>query len=103
MTYDTVLVMLLRLRQICCHPSLIQENGVASVAPGDLDEVGDHDTRGELIRAGEIISPGFVSKMKERLKYSTLRRLAAEKEVSHLCSSDLQFSHRYSVSRRDCR
>ena len=35
--YHQVLVLLLRLRQICSHPSLIQEEGVAFVHPDDVD------------------------------------------------------------------
>jgi hypothetical protein len=39
------------------------------------------DVRNELARARELVSSAFVSKMKEKLKDSALRRISAEKEV----------------------
>lgn len=74
-----VLVLLLRLRQICSHPALIQENGVALAGPDELDETLSPATRGELSRAAALVGPEFVAKMKFKLKELTLRRMEAEK------------------------
>ncbi|KZP29288.1 hypothetical protein FIBSPDRAFT_917412 [Athelia psychrophila] len=77
--YHQVLVLLLRLRQICSHPALIQENGVALAGVEDLDETLSPATRGELNRAAALVGPEFVAKMKFKLKELTLRRMEAEK------------------------
>jgi SNF2 family DNA or RNA helicase len=77
-----VLVLLLRLRQICAHPSLIQEDGVSYIAPDELDdEDRQPDAREELARARQLVSPEFVTKVKETLKQQALLRIAAEKKV----------------------
>lgn len=78
--YSQVLVLLLRLRQICSHPSLIQEDGVAFVGPEEVDNE-KPELSNELTRAKRLVSQEFVDKVKHRLKDSALRRLAAEKEV----------------------
>lgn len=78
-TGRVVLVLLLRLRQICSHPALIQENGVALAGVEDLDETLSPATRGELNRAAALVGPEFVAKMKFKLKELTLRRMEAEK------------------------
>jgi SNF2 family DNA or RNA helicase len=78
-----VLVLLLRLRQICSHPSLIQEDGVAFIGPDEVeDDNVKPELRGELARARQLVSPDFVKKMKDELKQVALRRIAAEQEVS---------------------
>lgn len=81
-----VLVLLLRLRQTCVHPALIQEGEDAFVDPGD-DLEASHDKKTELARAARLVSPDFVEKMKEKRKTVLLERIAAEKEVSgfNLC------------------
>jgi hypothetical protein len=77
-----VLVLLLRLRQICAHPSLIQEDGVSYIAPDELDDEDRRpDAREELARARQLVSPEFVTKIKETLKQQALLRIAAEKMV----------------------
>lgn len=74
------MVLLLRLRQICSHPSLIQEDGAAYMAPDEVDD-GNAEVCTELTRARKLVSSEFVSKMKAKLKASALERMAAEKEV----------------------
>ncbi|EKM56552.1 uncharacterized protein PHACADRAFT_207772 [Phanerochaete carnosa HHB-10118-sp] len=74
--YHQVLVLLLRLRQICSHPSLIQEEGVAFVANDD-EETGAKYT--ELVRAERIMGAEFVSRMQAKFKQAMLDRMAAEK------------------------
>ncbi|KAJ7275100.1 SNF2 superfamily protein [Mycena rebaudengoi] len=76
--YASVLVLLLRLRQLCSHPSLIQENGVSFLAPDEADEPEEH--RDELSRARAVISSEFVKQMKEKFKDRALKRIQAEKE-----------------------
>ena len=50
--YSQVLVLLLRLRQICSHPSLIQESGSAFILPVDESDEGvSYEAREELERA----------------------------------------------------
>jgi SNF2 family DNA or RNA helicase len=83
--------MLLRLRQICCHPALIQE-GCLSFIPFHEMEKEDHkpvELSTELSRARRLVSQEFVNTMKEKFKQAALARMAAEKEVrtySHLRS-----------------
>ncbi|KAF7976186.1 hypothetical protein HWV62_7352 [Athelia sp. TMB] len=74
-----VLVLLLRLRQICSHPALIQEDGVALTGPDDMDETLSPEAHGELSRATALVGPEFVARMKYKLKELTLRRMEAEK------------------------
>ena len=72
--------MLLRLRQICAHPSLITEGGEAFIVPGEADETtADY---GELARAQRIMGVDFVIRMKTKFKQIVLDRIAAEKAVS---------------------
>uniref|UniRef100_A0A8H8CFK2 Uncharacterized protein n=1 Tax=Psilocybe cubensis TaxID=181762 RepID=A0A8H8CFK2_PSICU len=75
--YHQVLVLLLRLRQICSHPSLIQEGGEAFVPPEEAHVKPELST--ELTRAARLVSPEFVAKMKERFLQHALDRIAAEK------------------------
>ncbi|TCD64091.1 hypothetical protein EIP91_004563 [Steccherinum ochraceum] len=77
--YHQVLVMLLRLRQLCSHPSLIQEDGVAYVGADEAMD-GPHDKHSELTRAAQAVSGEFVEKMKSKFKQIVLERMAAEKE-----------------------
>ncbi|KAJ3900622.1 SNF2 family N-terminal domain-containing protein [Lentinula edodes] len=74
--YHHVLVLLLRLRQCCAHPSLIQEDGVAFVAPDELDDAGR-----VLKRARELVSEEFVTKLKTKFREAVLERMRAEKEL----------------------
>ena len=77
--YHQVLVLLLRLRQICSHPSLIQEGGVTFVDPNEAHVNPEFAT--ELTRARRMVSSEFVDKLKEKFKASALMRIQAEKEV----------------------
>ncbi|KAG6905532.1 hypothetical protein DXG01_002192 [Tephrocybe rancida] len=78
--YTQVLVLLLRLRQICSHPSLIQEGGTAYVSPEETeDETGSTASNAELARARKFVSAEFVEKMKANFKTSALERMEAEK------------------------
>lgn len=77
----TVLVMLLRLRQICAHPALITEGGAAYVV-GDQEDANGHNA--ELTRAQRLMGLDFVLRMREKFKQVALERMAAEKAVSRL-------------------
>ena len=68
------------MRQICSHPALIQEDGVALVHPDDTDESVSAETKDELSRAMNLVSAEFVAKMKYKLKEIALTRIEAEKE-----------------------
>ncbi|KAJ3999884.1 SNF2 superfamily protein [Lentinula boryana] len=74
--YHHVLVLLLRLRQCCSHPALIQEDGTPFV---ESDEVGD-DAGRILKRARELVSAEFVNKMRAKFREAALERMRAEKE-----------------------
>ena len=63
--YHQVLV-LLRLRQICSHPSLIQEGGVTFVDPNEAYVNPEFAT--ELTRACRLVSSEFVDKLKRNLR-----------------------------------
>ncbi|KAG2140702.1 SNF2 family N-terminal domain-containing protein, partial [Suillus clintonianus] len=76
--YHQVLVMLLRLRQICSHPALIQETSDALVAADQL--VGEIDLKAELSRAARLVSSEFVMKLKAKYFQCALARMQAEKE-----------------------
>lgn len=77
--YHQVLVLLLRLRQVCVHPTLITEDGRAYLLPGEQRK-DNEDKRDELARARTLVSPQFVEKMKNKLKDAATARLKAEKE-----------------------
>ncbi|KAF7302742.1 SNF2 superfamily protein [Mycena chlorophos] len=78
--YASVLVLLLRLRQLCSHPALIQEGNASHfLAPGEDDEPAEF--RGVLARARKEVSSEFVQKMKTKYKELAKRRIAAEKEA----------------------
>ncbi|KAF9465092.1 SNF2 family N-terminal domain-containing protein [Collybia nuda] len=85
--YSQVLVLLLRLRQICSHPSLIQENEAAFVSPDEVDNCAPEMST-ELTRARRLVSPDFVSKMKARFKAAALQRMEAEKESADAVVED---------------
>ena len=78
--YHQVLVLHLRLRQVCSHPSLIKEHGVAFVHLDDVDS-SKPELATELSRARYLVSHEFVTKMKEKFREMTLKWMAAEKEV----------------------
>ena len=89
-------MLLLRLRQICSHPSLIQEDGVAFVHPDDVDS-SKAELATELSRARRLVSHEFVTKMKEKFREMTLKRMAAEKEVCVV-----HFGHRPFIKSCQC-
>ncbi|KAF9220758.1 hypothetical protein BS17DRAFT_786466 [Gyrodon lividus] len=76
--YHQVLVMLLRLRQTCVHPALIQESCEALVASDELN--GERDLKAERVRAARLVSADFVSKLRAKYKESALTRMRAEQE-----------------------
>ncbi|OSX63442.1 hypothetical protein POSPLADRAFT_1045766 [Postia placenta MAD-698-R-SB12] len=73
------LVLLLRLRQVCSHPCLIQEHNAAFIAAADLND-GNHDKRYELSRARQLVSDEFVESIQTKMKNIALQRIEAEKE-----------------------
>ncbi|KAL4260457.1 SNF2/RAD54 helicase family protein [Pleurotus pulmonarius] len=77
--YSQVLVLLLRLRQICAHPILIQEDGDGFVHPDEVDD-DKPEVRTELTRARYLVSMQFVDGLKAKFKEAALKRIAAEKE-----------------------
>ncbi|KDQ60258.1 hypothetical protein JAAARDRAFT_205244 [Jaapia argillacea MUCL 33604] len=77
--YHQVLVLLLRLRQICSHPSLIYEEGDGYINPDGSDDRSSLEARMVLTRASQLVGGDFVLKMKAKLKESALRRMDAEK------------------------
>lgn len=77
--FSLVLVLLLRLRQICVHPALIQEGEEAGIDLSDFDV--NHDKSSELARAKRLVSEDFVERMKKKLKEVSLERIAAEQQV----------------------
>ncbi|KAF7302735.1 SNF2 superfamily protein [Mycena chlorophos] len=81
--YASVLVMLLRLRQLCSHPALIQEgNNAHFLAPGETEESSEFAQ--VLARARKEVSKEFVTKMKTKYKELAQRRIEAEKEARSL-------------------
>ncbi|KAJ7148251.1 SNF2 family N-terminal domain-containing protein [Mycena filopes] len=76
--YASVLVMLLRLRQLCSHPALIQENGTHFLVPDEANEPEEY--RDEIARARAIMPADFVEAIQAKLKDVTLRRMEAEKK-----------------------
>ncbi|ESK90272.1 snf2 superfamily protein [Moniliophthora roreri MCA 2997] len=87
--YHQVLVLLLRLRQVCNHPCLIQEQGDAFVLLDEFDnESRPAEVRRELARARDLVSPQFVVQLKERFKHEALKRIEAEKESEDAALED---------------
>lgn len=79
--YHQVLVLLLRLRQICSHPSLIAEDASALVSPEEAKQGVKLVFSSELTRASRLVSEEFVVKMKEKIKNQTLARARPEGNV----------------------
>jgi len=76
--YSHVLVLLLRLRQLCSHPCLIQEGGDAFLCPGEDTSV-KYTVQTELDRATILAGKEFVNNMKTKFKEVVLQRMVAEK------------------------
>ncbi|THU80036.1 hypothetical protein K435DRAFT_768393 [Dendrothele bispora CBS 962.96] len=86
--YSHILVLLLRLRQCCSHPALIQEEGgVAFLAADEMD-----DKLGkELKRARDLLGRDFVDKLKEKFKLAALEKKAENGglEISDVNKNDV--------------
>ncbi|KAF5387410.1 hypothetical protein D9757_007831 [Collybiopsis confluens] len=72
--YSHVLAMLLRLRQCCVHPWLIQEEGLTFITADGTDGADE-----VLKRARDLISDEFVRKVKDKFLKQALSRLKAER------------------------
>ena len=72
---STVLVLLLRLRQICNHPALITERGEDSEAAGRTR------AEAEVERALEAFGAGFVSKVRTKIRDLETERMEVELTV----------------------
>lgn len=73
-----VLVLLLRLRQICNHPALITERGEG------LEAVGRTRSEAEVERAIKSFGAAFVSKVRNKLRDLETERMEAELTVRGL-------------------
>lgn len=74
-------MLLLRLRQICSHPCLVQEGaGAAFVAPHEVEH-SKPELATELTRARRLVSAEFVSMLQKKFKDMVSKRIEAEKEV----------------------
>ncbi|KAF6753723.1 SNF2 family N-terminal domain-containing protein [Ephemerocybe angulata] len=76
--YHQVLVLLLRLRQVCSHPCLILEE-VGAFVPFEEVDHSKPELASELTRAAKLINPEFVVDMKARMKERMIARMEAEK------------------------
>ncbi|KAI0035171.1 SNF2 family N-terminal domain-containing protein [Vararia minispora EC-137] len=78
--YREVLVLLLRLRQICSHPSLIQEDPNSAMSFGGADAARPQAYKDELTRARDVVGPNFVDRLKQRRVDIARERMKIEKE-----------------------
>lgn len=74
-------MLLLRLRQICSHATLLAEDGNAYIQSHEVDENFVIEFANELTRARRLVSEEFVTKMKEKFKIEALARMEAERAV----------------------
>ena len=74
-----MLVLLLRLRQICTHTSLITEDD-GIIVDDDLENM-DEDKRDDIINAHTELGRGYVDRLKKKFIDLALERMAAEKKV----------------------
>jgi len=74
-------VLLLRLRQICSHASLIAEDANAFLQPEESREDFKLEFATELTRARRLVSHEFVTKMQQKFRMEALDRIEAEKAV----------------------
>lgn len=72
--------MLLRLRQLCSHPSLIQDDKTAYLITGDGDDELTQESKDELLRAQKLLGVNFVAKMKNQRLEIAQQRIEAEKD-----------------------
>jgi SNF2 family DNA or RNA helicase len=75
-----VLVLLLRLRQICNHPALISER------EEDLEAAGRTRADAEVERATKSIGVEFVAKVRAKIRDLETERMEAELTVRELTS-----------------
>lgn len=73
--------MLLRLRQVCSHTSLITEDDSENVIIVDEDGDDTINKKEELFHIQTMLGREFVSKLRQKLKDLALERMAAEKKV----------------------
>ncbi|KLO17670.1 hypothetical protein SCHPADRAFT_900413 [Schizopora paradoxa] len=78
--YYQVLVMLLRLRQVCSHTSLITEDDSEDILIVDEDGDDTINRKEELFHVQTMLGREFVSKLKLKLKDIALERMEAEKK-----------------------
>lgn len=71
----TVLVLLLRLRQICNHPALISER------EEDLEALGRTRAEAEVERAVKSFGEGFVARVRTKIRDLETERMEAELTV----------------------
>lgn len=76
-----VLVMLLRLRQVCNHPALISER------EQDLEAVGRSRADAEVERAVKSFGAGFVAKVRTKIRDLETERMEVELTVRGLDSN----------------
>ncbi|KAK6392458.1 hypothetical protein LTR65_003588 [Meristemomyces frigidus] len=57
-SYSAILVLLLRLRQACCHPHLIRDFGVSATAEGTAED---------LVKLAEELTPQVVARIKDKM------------------------------------
>ncbi|KAL5520215.1 hypothetical protein ACEPAG_9428 [Sanghuangporus baumii] len=69
--YSFILVMILRLRQLCCHPKL-------ATTEAESEEMDADKLKIELAKATKIMGPQKVTEVKERFKSRILHRMKAE-------------------------
>jgi SNF2 family DNA or RNA helicase len=77
----TVLVLLLRLRQICNHPALISKR------EDDPEAAGRTRAEAEVERAIKSFGAGFVAKVRAKIRDLETERMEAELTVRELGSS----------------
>jgi len=82
-----VLVLLLRLRQICAHPCLIQENEDAFRTDLEFGEGITVELATESNRARRLVGIEFVAKVRDMLKKRALDCMEAERTVGDFYQS----------------
>lgn len=80
LTLSPVLVMLLRLRQICNHPALISER------EEDLEGMGRTRAEAEVERANKAFGGDFVAKVRSKIRELEAERMEAELTVRNSVS-----------------
>ncbi len=76
-----VLVMLLRLRQVCSHTSLITEVDSENIIIADDDGDNQISKKEGVFHVQTLLGREFVEKLKQKLKDITFERMEAERKV----------------------